>query len=317
MAELQERTTKLRIWSMQTYASMQYWEAWKKLNLTFWNHQRRYVWRNKGEAFVGKKTLPTVGHGSSMEVDPLCFGLFVAAGGTGTLPLCQWKEERIPPNIKKFKRLMFEGQSSYWSWKEVGLSSKTMIQSITQNQPWSTSIIENLWRDLKHAVHAWPKNICELKVFCQEEWGKIARARIQFNFISIALFTVDCHKDALHSKQENGKSALSPQTTYEVNDSLVGEKPSNSGRKKLSDGKKSREEPGYRGLPILCLPIGWTVDVSHIKLAGNLESPHWCNSTWNWKSLSWLQDATVTKYKLTGFPNFCTGLSSFYSYFLN
>ena len=34
---------------------------------------------------------------------------------------------------------MFDGQSRHWSWREVGYSSKTMIQSIPQNQPWSTS----------------------------------------------------------------------------------------------------------------------------------------------------------------------------------
>ena len=42
------------------------------------------------------------------------------------------------------------------------------------------NIIENLWRDLKHAVHARrPNNISELEVFCQEEWGKIPKARIE------------------------------------------------------------------------------------------------------------------------------------------
>ena len=39
------------------------------------------------------------------------------------------------------------------------------------------NIIENLWRDLKHAVHARrPKNISELEVFCQEEWGKNSKS---------------------------------------------------------------------------------------------------------------------------------------------
>ena len=41
-------------------------------------------------------------------------------------------------------------------------------------------IIENLWRDLKYAVHARrPKDISELEVFCQEEWGKFQKNRIE------------------------------------------------------------------------------------------------------------------------------------------
>ena len=72
----------------------------------------------------------------------------------------------------------------------------------------------------------------------EAEQGEPAGKEIQFNFICKALFTVDCHLDALHSKQENCKSTLSLQITYEVNDSLVGEKPSNSGREKTPQWKE-------------------------------------------------------------------------------
>ena len=42
------------------------------------------------------------------------------------------------------------------------------------------NIIENLWKDILHAVHAMrPKNISELEVFRQEVWGKIQKARIE------------------------------------------------------------------------------------------------------------------------------------------
>ena len=38
--------------------------------------------------------------------------------------------------------------------------------------------IENLWRDLKIAVHRRsPSNLTELELFCQEEWAKIAVSR--------------------------------------------------------------------------------------------------------------------------------------------
>uniref|UniRef100_A0A8C9ZXN2 Tc1-like transposase DDE domain-containing protein n=1 Tax=Sander lucioperca TaxID=283035 RepID=A0A8C9ZXN2_SANLU len=38
--------------------------------------------------------------------------------------------------------------------------------------------IENLWLDLKRAVHARsPSNLTELELFCKEEWRKIAVSR--------------------------------------------------------------------------------------------------------------------------------------------
>ena len=41
-------------------------------------------------------------------------------------------------------------------------------------------MIENLWEDLKRAVHAkQPKNIAELEAFWEEEWTKIPNTRIE------------------------------------------------------------------------------------------------------------------------------------------
>ena len=40
------------------------------------------------------------------------------------------------------------------------------------------NLIENLWQDLKIAVHQRsPSNLTELEQFCQEEWANIARCR--------------------------------------------------------------------------------------------------------------------------------------------
>lgn len=45
------------------------------------------------------------------------------------------------------------------------------------------SIIENLWRDLKHAEHARrPENISELEVFCQDEWGKFQKQELKAGY---------------------------------------------------------------------------------------------------------------------------------------
>ena len=49
----------------------------------------------------------------------------------------------------------------------------------------SQSPIEMLWRDLKHAVHAWkPSNVAELKQFCKEKWAKIPPQRCERLFAS-------------------------------------------------------------------------------------------------------------------------------------
>ena len=39
------------------------------------------------------------------------------------------------------------------------------------------NIIENLWRDLRRT--SWTNNFSKLEGFCQEEWGKIQKARIE------------------------------------------------------------------------------------------------------------------------------------------
>ena len=42
------------------------------------------------------------------------------------------------------------------------------------------NIIENVWGDLKQAVHARkPSNLTELEMFSKEEWSKIPSTRIQ------------------------------------------------------------------------------------------------------------------------------------------
>jgi len=42
------------------------------------------------------------------------------------------------------------------------------------------NIIENLWGDLKRAVHTrHPSNLTELEMYCKEEWSKLPQSRIQ------------------------------------------------------------------------------------------------------------------------------------------
>ena len=66
----------------------------------------------------------------------------VAAGGTGNMALVEGRRD----STKYQEILMFKGQSRHWSWREVGYSSKTTIQSIPWNiNPEGTSR-KNGWR---------------------------------------------------------------------------------------------------------------------------------------------------------------------------
>ena len=47
------------------------------------------------------------------------------------------------------------------------------------------NIIENMWRDLQHTIHARRlKNICELAVFCQGEWGKFQKWELKHTLLT-------------------------------------------------------------------------------------------------------------------------------------
>ena len=104
----------------------------------------------------------------------------------------------IQLNIIKFLKIMFKNLSQNLSYAGVGCSSKTttlthcskstkaFMQRNKYNvlewpsQPPDLNIIENLWDELKRAVHArQPSNLTELEMFCKDEWSKIPAARIQ------------------------------------------------------------------------------------------------------------------------------------------
>ena len=89
---------------------------------------------------------------------------------------------------------MLKGQPRHWSWRgwvfqqddDPERTSKSTTKYLQEGQmkvlEWppqspDLNIIENLWRDLKHAEHR-KKYISNLEVFCQEELEKILKAVI-------------------------------------------------------------------------------------------------------------------------------------------
>ena len=152
----------------------------------FWPPQKKvqYAFRKKGEVFVEKNTLPAVKHGGGS----IMLWYYVAAGGTGNIV---WVEERmdstkyqeileanVQRSVQTLKLCIPSRQwlKAYFKINHEVPLGKTILEWPPQSPEWNN--IENLWRDIKHAVHARrPKNISELEVFWKEEWEKIPKAR--------------------------------------------------------------------------------------------------------------------------------------------
>ena len=167
------------------------WTDEVKIEL-FGHNQQRYVWRKKGAAFHEKNTLPTVKHGGGSIMLWGC----VAASGTGNIAWVEGRmdstkyqqilEANITPSVKKLKLkrgwLLQQDNDPKHTWKSTMDDLKRHKLKVLEwpSQSPDLNIIENLWVDLKRAVHARrPKNIAELEAFCKEEWEKIPNTRIE------------------------------------------------------------------------------------------------------------------------------------------
>ena len=159
----------------------------------FGHHQRRYLLEKKGEAFVEKNTLPTVKHGGGSI---LLWGWL--CGSWGHRKYCASGRKngfhqisrnsrgwcsKVSPQTLKLKR-GWNIPSRQWSKAYLEINHEVPPGKMDKVLEWSPpspdlNIIENLWRDLKHPVHARrPKNISELEVL-PEEWEKFPKARIE------------------------------------------------------------------------------------------------------------------------------------------
>ena len=167
------------------------WTDETKIEL-FGHNKRRYAWRQKNTAFQEKHLLPTVKFGGGSIMLWAC----EASAGTGNLVKVEGcvdstqYQQTLENNVQEYvTKLKLRG-----SWvfqqendpKNCSKSTKAFMQWNKYNllewpsQSPDLNIIENLWDDLKRAVHArQPSNLTELEMFCKEEWSKIPSSRNQ------------------------------------------------------------------------------------------------------------------------------------------
>ena len=117
----------------------------------------------------------------------------VAAGGTGNIVRVEGRmdstkyQDILEANVRRsVQKLKLKRGWVFQQDNDLKHTSKSTMKYLQERRmkvlEWPSqspdlNIIENLWRDLKHARR--PKNISELEVFCQEEWGKIPKTRIE------------------------------------------------------------------------------------------------------------------------------------------
>ncbi|MBN3280925.1 TCB1 transposase, partial [Polyodon spathula] len=165
------------------------WSDETKLEL-FGLNAKHYVWHRPNTEHLPVNTIPTVKHGGGSIMLWGCF----SSAGTGKLVRIEGKMDGA-----KYRQILEE--NLFQSAKDLKLGRKFTFQQ--DNDPkhkakatlewlknkkvnvleWPSQSpdlnpIENLWKDLKTAVHKRsPSNLRELEQICQEEWAQIAPSR--------------------------------------------------------------------------------------------------------------------------------------------
>ena len=166
-----------------------FWSDETKIEL-FGHQGKRYVWHKPNKSHHPKNTIPTVKHGGGSIM--LCGCL--SAAGTGKLVRAEGKmggakyrdilEQTLHHSVcglRLGRRFTFQQDNDPKHTAKATLEwfkGKHVNVLEWSSQSSDLNPIENLWSDLKIAVHKRkPSNLKELEQFCKEEWAKIPEVR--------------------------------------------------------------------------------------------------------------------------------------------
>ncbi|KAL0162929.1 hypothetical protein M9458_042325, partial [Cirrhinus mrigala] len=148
------------------------WSDETKMEL-FGQNAKRYVWRKTNTAHHSEHTIPTVKYGGGSIMLWGCF----SSAGTGKLVRVDGKMDGA-----KYRAILEENLLEFTFQQDNDPKHKaraTMEWFKTKHiHVPDLNPIENLWQDLKTAVHKrCPSNVTELELFCKEEWARISVSR--------------------------------------------------------------------------------------------------------------------------------------------
>ena len=159
--------------------------------LELFGHQgKRYVWRKLNSSHHPEDTIPTVKQGGGIIMLWGCY----SSAGTGKLVRIEGMMDgakyreilegnlfQSSRDLRLGRRFTFQQDNDPKHTDKATLEwfkGKYLNDLEKPSQSPDLNPIENLWYDLKIAVHLRnPSNFKELKQFCLEEWAKIPLAR--------------------------------------------------------------------------------------------------------------------------------------------